>query len=370
MKKLLLIIAAVVILVLAIVGAERAKRLGHDEENVVTVGVVLPLTGKAADQGKDILSGIELAQDEINSERTPGQPRLELAVEDDMGDPRSGVAALEKLILTKRPPAVIGPIASSVMLAMIPIAEREKVVLLSPAASSPKISNSGKYIFRLSLLAVPQAEALAEYARSKMKAVRGAILYGNDETGVSYRDAFRDAFKAQGGDIVYEQAFDRSDTDFRIQLTKLKDANAELCFVPSIPQTIGLILKQASELGVDIQFLGNYGAEGESLLTTAGDAAEGFIYTSIPISDQFTVAYRNKTGKAPTIGAPLGYDALRVVWKTAVASESSEAVRIGLGALRDYDGATGLTTMTSSGDADKEVCIKKVIARAFIKAER
>lgn len=366
MKKLLLIITAVVIIILAIVGAERTKRHGHDEEYVVTIGVVLPLTGRAADQGKDILSGIELAQEEINSERTPGQPRLELAVEDDMGDPKSGVAALEKLILTKRPPAVIGPIASSVMLAMIPIAEREKVVLLSPAASSPKISNSGKYIFRLSLLAIPQAEALAEYARSKMNAMRGAILYGNDETGVSYRDAFRDAFKAKGGDIVYEQAFDRSDTDFRIQLTKLKDVNAQACFVPSIPQTIGLILKQAKELGVDIQFLGNYGAEGESLLTTAGHAAEGFIYTSIPVSAQFAAAYRNKAGRTPTIGAPLGYDALSVVWKSASESNSADTVQSGLARLANFKGATGMTSMTPSGDAEKEVVIKRVVNRSFV----
>ena len=357
MNKLFMITAAVVIIVLMIVGVERAKRLRQDEQHVVTIGVVLPLTGRAADQGKDILSGIELARDEINSKRTPGQPRLDLAVEDDMGDPKSGVAALEKLILT---------IASSVMLAMIPIAEREKVVLLSPAASSSKISNSGKYIFRLSLLAPPQAEALAGYACNRMRVARGAILYSNDETGISYRDAFRDAFVAKGGEIVFEQPFERTDTDFRIQLTRLKAVNAEVCFVPSIPQTIGLILKQAKELGIKIQFVGNYGAEGESLLTTAGEAAEGFIYASIPISRKFESAYRQKTGRAPTIGAPLGYDALHVVWESVAGSPSTEGVRERLAVLTRFQGATGMTSMTPSGDADKEVVIKTVFNGVFL----
>ncbi|MBN1919519.1 MAG: ABC transporter substrate-binding protein [Verrucomicrobia bacterium] len=367
MSRRYMVAAAVIVLVTVLVVVLALLNRGKQPEpGILKVGVVLPLTGPAADQGKDILSGIEMARDEINGSRKNDDPKVELIIEDSMASPKGGVSALEKLIQTERPPAVIGPIASSVMLAMIPVAEREKVVLLSPAASSPQISNAGRYIFRISLLAPPQARALAKFAKDELSAERAAVLYVNDDSGISYRDAFRDAFAAQGGTVVFEDSYEKTGTDFRTQLTKLKAANAEITFVPGIPQTVGLILKQARELGVDTQFLGNYGTEGESLLTLAGNAAEGFIYTSIPVSDEFVKSFDAKFGRHPTIGAPLGYDALQVVAHVAKAhGTSSEAIRKGLSELRDYDGATGLTTILPSGDAEKEVTLKAVSNGAF-----
>jgi len=360
-----IIVVAVVVSCLAAVFYLRSG--GDKEKNTVTIGVVMPLTGRAADQGKDILSGIELARDEINAKRREHEPVLRLVVEDNHSTPKGGVSAIEKLIQTVQPPAVIGPIASSIMLAMIPVAERERVVLLSPASSSPKISNSGEYIFRISLLAPPQAETLAEYARTKLKAQKAAILYINDDTGQSYRNAFKKAFTSRGGTVVFEDAYDKRGTDFRTQLTKLKGTDAEITFVPGIPQTIGLMLRQAKELGIKMQFLGNYGAEGQNLLSSAGDAAEGFIYTSIPISQDFVERFKAKHGRHPTIGAPLGYDALMIVWHVIQEhGTSTEAIRSGLRTLKDYEGATGRTTILPSGDADKEVCLKYVHQGRFM----
>jgi len=356
------IAAAVVVIGVAIV----AFPIRTTESNIVKVGVVLPLTGAAADQGKDILSGIELARDEINAHHPDG-PGVSLLVEDDQSMPKGGVSALEKIIQTERPPVVIGPVASSVMLAMIPIAEREKVVLLSPAASSPKISKSGKYIFRISLLAPPQAEALAQYARSDLKAHTAAILYVNDDTGLSYCEAFRGAWIRIGGALVFEDAYDKTATDFRTHVTKIKVASPDVTFVPGVPQTIGLIMKQAKELGLKTQFLANYGAEGASLLAIGGNAAEGLVYASIPISEDFASSFRARFGRHPTIGAPLGYDALQIVWEVAREKGlTSEDMRRGLCRLSGFRGATGLTSMLNSGDAEKDVRLKTVRNGAFV----
>lgn len=340
---------------------------GPPADTTVTIGVVMPLTGRAADQGKDIVSGLELARDEINGGSSKDTPPLRLAIEDNRSSPKDGVSAIERLIQTQHPPVVIGPIASSIMLAMIPVAEREKTVLLSPAASSPQISNSGEYIFRISLLAPPQAAALAEYAVTELQAKKAGILYVNDDTGLSYRDAFRESFTSLGGSIVYEDSYDKTGTDCRTQLTKLKETEATVTFVPGIPQTIGLILRQAKELGVTMQFLGNYGAEGASLLSSGGDAVEGFVYTSIPISQEFEDRFEAEHGRHPTLGAPLGYDALMIVWHVIQEHGSDvESIRAGLSTLRDYKGATGATTILPSGDADKEVILKTVRDGEFV----
>lgn len=341
--------------------------INQQEENVIRIGIVLPLTGPAASHGKDIMSGLEMAYHEINASIRLRQPRLELFVEDDNSTPKGGVSALQKLIRTKHPPVVIGPVASSIMLAMIPLAEREKVVLFSPAASSPKISNSGQYIFRISLLAPSQTNALAEYAKNQLAADRAAILFINDDTGLAYKKAFVKAFVKFDGKMVFEDSYGKDALDFRTQLTKLKTVDPQITFLPGIPRTIGLILRQAKELGIETQFLGNYGAEGSDLLTTGGNAVEGFVYTSIPISNEFIESFKEKNGRYPTIGAPLGYDALKIVWK--IANEygiSSESIRKGLHMLKDYKGATGMTTLLPSGDAEKEVTLKIVRNGKFV----
>jgi len=362
-KTWVVVVAALMILGFAIVQSCNRRQ----EENIVRVGVVLPLTGPTAGHGKDILSGIEMARNEIYASFMPDQPKLELIIEDDLSTPQGGVSALEKLIQTKRPPVVIGPVASSIMLAMVPIAEREKVVLFSPAASSPKISNSGKYIFRISLLAPSQALALAEYAKNRLRADKAAILYINNDTGLSYKTAFREAFQNVGGTIVFEGSYEKTAVDFRTQLTKLKQLRPQVIFIPGIPRTIGLILRQSKELGLETQFLGNYGAEGADLLTTGGDAVEGFVYASIPITDEFIESFKKEHGRHPTIGAPLGYDALRIVWEIATKQgTSSQSILKGLCTLKNYRGATGMTSLLSSGDAEKEVFLKTVQNGKFV----
>lgn len=359
MSKKIWIVAVAVILVLIVIIVKLPVE--EQDNNVVSIGVILPLTGPAASHGKDAMSGLELARDEIESQRQSGQPKLELLIEDSLTSPQGGVSALQKLIQTKKIQVVIGPVASSVMLAMIPIAEREKIVLLSPSASSPKITNTGDYIFRISLLAPPQAQALAEYAIGELDANNAAILYMNDDTGISYKQAFIDSFSKLGGQIILEDSYDKKSTDFRMQLTKLKSANPQVVFIPGIPRTTGLILRQAKELGLNCRFLGNYGAEGADLITSGGDAAEGFIYASLPISEEFTRLFKDKNGRLPTTGAPLVYDTLHIVNEVIEKyGTSAESIKRGLNDLKNYEGATGKITLLQSGDADREVCLKVV----------
>lgn len=333
----------------------------------IKIGVDIPLTGPSAAHGKDLMGGLEMARDEILASLKPGDPKPQLLIEDNQSKSQGGVSALQKLIQTDAPPVVIGPVASSVMLAMIPVAEQNKVVLLSPAASSPEISGAGKFIFRISLLAPPQTAALAKYATEKLKAKTAAVLYINDDTGLSYKNAFAEDFTKLGGKIVLEDSFDKTATEFRTQLTKIKTQNADVTFIPGIPRAIGLILRQARELKVDTKFLGNYGAEGTDLLTNAGEAAEGFVYTSIPIDAEFSRKFEEKNGRHPTIGAPLGYDALKIVWHAITENgATSEDIRKGLSALKDFHGATGTTTILPNGDASKEVQLKTIKNSEFV----
>jgi branched-chain amino acid transport system substrate-binding protein len=134
----------------------------------VRVGVVLPLTGDLAAYGNNAKDGIELAAQESNGPALgPQGISVRLLVEDSKGDPQTAVSSLQKLITIDRVSCVIGDVASSPTLAMAPIANQNRVVLLSPAASSPKITKAGEFIFRDWPSDDFEASGMAEYVKEK-----------------------------------------------------------------------------------------------------------------------------------------------------------------------------------------------------------
>ena len=289
------------------------------------------------------------------------------SIEDNQSTPQGSVSALQKLINIHKLPVVIGPVASGNMLAMAPIAEKAKIVLISPAASSPKISDAGDYIFRNSLLAAPQGKMMANFCYESLQKRKVAILFIDDETGRGYKESFKSKIISLGGKVVFVDKYDKRGSDFRAQLSKLKQNLPEAIYVPSIPKTLGHILRQAKELGIKAVFLANYGAEGDALLKTAAEAAEDIYYTSVPIDSDFTKKFEDVHRRKPTIGAPLGYDTLKL---TALAIRnggcSAEGIKKALYGIRDFSGATGRISFDHKGDATKEVIIKTVKNGCFV----
>jgi branched-chain amino acid transport system substrate-binding protein len=132
---------------------------------------------------------------------------------------------------------------------------------------------------------------------------------------------------------------------------------------------MGIMLRQARELGIDAVFMGNYGIEGRDLLTTAGDAANGVYYTSVPIEQAFINRYSARYGKSPTIGAPLGYDVLRIVSDAIRAGGTSpDGIASALRSKRGFDGVTGKIVFDAKGDAVRKIIIKTVENGRFIAA--
>lgn len=343
-----------------------AKKDGKE----IRIGVVLPLSGSAAGHGEDVLGGMSLALEELNDSGINHEFKIKLLIEDNQSTPQGSVNSLNNLIHIHKVPVIIGPLASSDMLAMAPIAEKTKTVLISPGASSPKLSDAGDYIFRNSLLAEPQGEMMAQFCFHSLHKKNVAILYINDETGRGYMGAFEKKFQMLGGKILVTDNFDKQGTDFRTQLAKIKEVKPDAIYAPSTPQTLGYILRQSRELGINATFLANYGVEGEALISIAGETAEGIYYTSIPIDIEFTKKYENVYGRKPTIGAPLGYDTLKLVVKAIKDNGySSDDIKMGLNGIRDARGATGNIVFDEKGDAIKEIIIKTVKNGSFIEAE-
>lgn len=353
---------------------KRSATVEEKKPEVFKVGAVLALTGSASVWGENVRKGMELALDEIHAAGGVKGKKIEIIYEDSQSDPTKAVAALQKVISTAQVPVVIGDIASSNVLAMAPVAESEKVVLISPGASNPDISHAGEYIYRNFPSDALEGRVDADYAFQQLKWKKVAILYIKNAYGEGVFRVFKEAFTKHGGIVILEDSFNQGAIDFRAQLTKVKNITVDGIFLPGYPDEMAKLLKQAKELGVKKPFLSTQAFDDPQVLKIAGEAAEGVVFSTPeppsdadPIVANFRQNYKKKYGKDIGLMSDTGYDALKIV---AVAIErggySVQAIKAQFDALKNYPGAAGSTTFDQYGDVPKPVIFKVVKKGEFV----
>jgi len=363
-------IIVVVALAIVLIVTQTKKEPGE-----IKIGAILPLTGDAAKWGETSKKGIDLAVEEINKAAGLKGRKVKVIYEDDQGSVKASTDAMTKLAAVDKVPLVIGTLFSSATLAIAPIAEKNKVVLLSPASTAPKITEAGNYIFRNCASDLLEGKEMAQFARENLKLGKIAVIYINNDYGVGLKDVFEAEFRNLGGMIAAFESFEQGGTDFRTQLTKIKAGKSEAIYMPGYPPEMARILRQARELGITTQFLSIVIFEDPTILEIAGDAAEGAIFSSRvydPKSGEtvvcnFVEAYKAKYESAPDIYAGLAYDAMRIV---ALAIErggvKSDGIKNALYGIKDFPGVTGTTTFDENGDVIKPIKMKALKSGKFI----
>jgi branched-chain amino acid transport system substrate-binding protein len=333
----------------------------------VRLGFFMSITGRDASFGEASLRGARLAVDELNAAGgVLGRP-LELVVEDNRSQAGESATAAKKLIARDRVAALIGECASSRTLEAAPVAQAAGVPLITPASTSPKVTEIGDAIFRVCFIDPFQGGVLATFARQRLGLKRAALLIENGSpysTGLA--EFFAKTFTALGGEIVATQRYAGADTDFRAPLTAIRGARPDAIFLPGYYVAAGLVAQQAKQLGVTATLLGGDGFEAPQLLEIGGAALEGAYYSShfsdansAPESRRFVAAYRARHGGAPNGLAALTYDAVKLAADAIARAGITEkaALRRALAATKDFPGVTGRTTINAQRDADKDAAI-------------
>jgi branched-chain amino acid transport system substrate-binding protein len=339
------------------------------EEKEIKIGAILPLTGDAAEWGNNTKNGIDIAVDKINNAGGINGKKIKILYEDTQGTPQNGVSAIQKLIDIEKVPAIIDDSMSSVTLAMAPIAEKNKVVLLSTGATAPKISEAGDYIFRIWNSDDLEGKISANFVKNELKFRNAAILYINNDYGKGLEGVFKKEFENLGGKILISENFGQSDTDYKTQLTKIKNMKPEVIYLVGYPKEISLILKQASELRVNSKIIGTVTFEDPNIIRLAGKAAEGVIYPypvepnkSDKAVSEFLNSYKAKYSKDPGITCDVGYDAVNMIAEAVRLSKGfkGEDVQRGLMMIKDFHGASGVMTFDKNGDVSKPIEMKTI----------
>jgi len=353
-------IAGTVVVLLCVAALVIAVRSKKPQD--VRIGAVLPLTGDLAIYGQKMKRGIDLAISQVSAEGGVAGRHVQVDYEDDQGDPKTSIAATQKLITVDGVKVIIGGAISATALPCIPIIDRSHVVLFSPAATSPSLSGASKYFFRNWPPDTYDGTAMGEFAAKSLRFKEVAVLYVNNEWGVAISKIFTDTFQANGGRVTITESYEPNGTDFRTQLTKIAVRRPEAIYIPGYLKELITILRQKQELRISTKVLSAYGFYDPQILQQDGGAAEGAIFTA-PAYDpdnqdpgvtRFVSAFHKVYGDKPDIWAAQAYDAARIViaaLQTGVVS--GPEIRNAIAKVKDFDGVTGRTSFNANGDVQK-----------------
>jgi branched-chain amino acid transport system substrate-binding protein len=377
MKKMFIALLTVAWLLSGCVSEGNKTQIGNEES--IKIGAIMMLTGGGAEQGIPSRRGVEIAVQKINNEGGINGKQLEVLFEDEKTDAQDAATAMQKLISEDGVQVVIGPTKSSAVLAAAPIAEENKVVLLTPQATSPKVSDAGAFVFRSCSRIDVQAETLAQEA-IKRGFKRVAILFSNEPYGQGSADMFKQKFAALGGEIVAEESFMRNDRDFSAQLTKIKATGPDALFIPGYDVETAPASVQARQLGLDQHLFGVYGSMSPQFLELGGEAVEGTFLASEfdpsstdPRAQEFVTLWEEWVAAHPDdpdniMFAATTFEATMLVAEAMrEQGTSAEDVRTFFDALEGIESISGEVSFDDNGDRIRdEVILLEVHGGQFV----
>ncbi|MEK6874199.1 MAG: penicillin-binding protein activator [Nanoarchaeota archaeon] len=356
-----------IILLASCAQTQNAEPLTSQNQSIV-IGAMFPLSGDAASYGEPLSRQLLLTINEINAAGGVNGRPLELKLEDSKCNAKDAATAASKLINVDGVKVIFGGACSSETLGAAPIAEKSKVILISPSATSPDITKAGDYVFRTA----PSDAYAGKVAADKAIALgyrKAAIIHENTDYAQGLRKVFDKSFTTSGGSVIAVESYNPDDTDFKTQILKVKDANPDVVYiVPQAPPKGVLLIKQLKEQGVDKQLMTAEVLIGRSVVKEHGVEMEGLIGVEAAFDEQGSIAstiigaYRSVYGEPPY---PFYQAAMRdalylVIESVKKSGYDADAIKTNLYATKDWQGAIGKLTIDENGDPILGYLVKQV----------
>jgi len=331
---------------------------GSKDGDTIKIGANLELSGNVASYGSSIGLGAELAVKEINDAGGIDGKKIELIKVDNKSENSEATAAAIKLATQDKVVAMLAPATSGNTVATVQIANDNKIPIVTGSGTAPNITvnddgSINEYAFRTCFIDPFQGIVAANFASGEIGAKNVAIFGDNaSDYAKGLAKSFKDTISKNGGKVVKEEAYVAKDTDFRTQLTNIKSANPDFIFIPGYYEEVGLIVKQAREMGITVPLMGADGWDSPTLIDLAGADALNNTYITNHYSaedpDQkiqdFVKSFKAANGdKAPDAFNALGYDSIYYIADAIkrAGSTDGEAIKNALAETKDLSLVTG-----------------------------
>lgn len=324
--------------------------------NPVRIGLALPVTGSLSAYGRSLQQGAQLAVEQINGAGGIQGRRLELVQADTGSDPAEAARAFQRLVVEDRVPAVVGGASTAECLAMAPLTDRYRRVLLSPSASGAAITQTGPFVFRNWPSDEIEGKTLAEFAAYTLHASRALVLVGHNPYAEGFQKAFCDRFEAEGRSCVTAALEPAGGARDQARALAGAAKAAEVLVLAGYAGDLLLALREL-RTSADLPPVLAGSAVGEAAYLR-DPALAGVVFARPsydPDGDReaslFASAFVARYHEDPDIYAAHAYDAVRLVALAMTkAGPDAAGIRGALLAVRNYPGAAGSTTFDVNGD--------------------
>ena len=366
-------------LFLLIFGALLAIAGSTFSQDTIKIGEFGSLTGDNASFGTSQNNGVQMALEEINAAGGVLGKKIDLIAEDNETKQGETTTIVRKLISQDHVVAIIGEVASSKSLEAAPICQASKIPQIATAATNPRVTQTGDYIFRVCFTDDFQAVVIARFVLEKLKLNKIAFMTDvKQDYSVGLTNIAKDYLTKNGATIVKEQSYSSGDKDFRAQLTDLKAAAPDVIIITGYYPEAALIAKQARQFGIKATLVGGDGWDGSSLIPVGGKAIEGAFFSNhfsvedtSPIVQTFVQKYKQKYNAVPDAFAALGYDAMKLLADaiTRAGAPDPEKIRAAIQDTENFPGVSGKITIGKDRNAQKSAVIITIKDGAYKYAE-
>jgi branched-chain amino acid transport system substrate-binding protein len=334
----------------------------------VTIGAAAPMTGPRANLGRYFKQGVDMAVAEINAAGgVLGKP-LSVVFEDDQADnPNAAMNAVSRLQNARKVTVMLGPHFSVAQMATQK-SYCGSVLSVTGASGIPVTSSGCKTVMRIRANDNVQALALVEYARSTLKLDKIGVISINDDFGKAGAARVVKAIEGAGLKPVRVETHNPEDKDFSAQLGRLRDAGAAMVIMWTHDNEAALIVRQASQLGLNMKFAGSTSLSQPVFVKLAGDAGEGAISSSdfVPSNPDamvqaFVKKYESLTKTEAELYAATYYDGTHLIAKAINAAGSADPAKVREAfATIQHTGVLASYRCDASGDCNHQINIVEV----------
>ncbi|WP_115953527.1 ABC transporter substrate-binding protein [Cupriavidus plantarum] len=327
--------------------------------DTIKIGLITALSGQSARAGEALTRGMTIAIDEINAKGgLLGGRKLELVRRDDEGNPAKGVLAARELIYKEKVAVLFGGLDTPVSMAIVPIANQEKVPFIGPWAAGTPITHNGanpNYVFRVSAVDEVVDKAMLQYAQKAFGASKVGLILVNNPWGESNEKGIVAALTAKGMKPAGIEKFEANDVDLVPQLGRLKAAGADVLLMVGNVGPSAQVVKSLDRMGWKVPVVSHWGPAGGRFTELAGPNARNvhFVQTysffgqQTPVSTRVVNALKAKYSDVkgpdditPAVGVANAYDAMQLVGLAIAQAGSTkgDAIREGFYKIDRYEG--------------------------------
>jgi len=369
-RQLCLFLMALFLLSLLLAGCER--------QAPVRVGFLGGLSGRVADLGVSGRNGVMLAVEQVNQAGgLHGQP-VELLVRDDAQNPVTARQAVDEL-LSQQVDVIIGPMTSSMAMAIYPVIENGTTLVISPTVTTTQLTGKDDLFMRVIADTHQYAGKNARYQFQKLGYRKIAAIYdiGNQAYSESWLHDFTREFTGLGGEMVRTLIFrSGADNTFSQMIPELLQSRPDCVLVIANSVDAALICQQIRHLAPQMPISLSEWASTERFIELGGTATDGIIVAQFlersdtsPRYQEFLASYRHRFNQDPGFAGLAGYDAMQVAIAGIRGRQPGESLKHAIIRLQHFQGAQQQITIDAAGDSDRRTFITEIRNGQFLTLE-